>query len=852
MSRGTHGAALVAAATLVMFSEPQAAAGRQSVLDRPARLEVVGVPLSEALSRLGSASGVSVAFSPDLTASWQSVTCHCTDATVGDALVALLQGTGMRFSRRGLRVLVTPALGGIAGVVMDRAGAPVKGVEVQVAGAAASVVTDEEGGFSLLDLDEGRYTVQTNARGWSSESRPVDVAFGAVASVTIALEPLPIPLAGIVVTPGTFAALDPAATSAPVTLTREQIETQPQLGEDVLRSLQRLPGVVVDGVSARLNVRGATDREVLLRLDGLDLVHPYHMPDLDGAFSILDVAAIGGIDVMSGGFPARYGDRLAGIVEMHSRSPPARGSRTAVTLSIMNVGVLSQGAFAEGRGDWLVSARRGYADVALALLGSTDWFSPRYFDVFGKAEALVGSKNRIAIRALAAEDRLSYEDAEGEDRLRLSTRWINRAGWLTWTAFPGARTRVETVLAVGRSAHDRAGDGSDPSITLGAVEGALRDDSDLTFSGVRHEWTLDLTDRAALRFGGEWWVRRAAYDYWSWSLSRGPGGESIDTTNVDQRPTGSTSALHVTARMGGPTLAGEAGVRVDRVGHTEESYVSPRLGLTAKIGGPATLRAAWGIYRQAHGLDGLQVGDGESDFQPSERASQLSAGLEATLGSGLTARLEAYRRWVRQPLRRWVGMQRELVPFPELAGDRLLLDPDAARARGLELFVEARRRGWESAVTYVLASTEDRVGGDWVPRALDQRHSFRLLGSYRPGPAWIFSAGWQFHSGWPFTPHVLQADTTQAEATLAEGFGPYNSVRLPPYHRLDIRVTRQFDTRRGQVQVYLDLFNAYNRRNLRGLTYVLGATPDGRPALLPAAGQAQLPLLPSFGVRWVW
>jgi len=67
------------------------------MLDRPARLDVRDVPLEKALVLLQRASGVALAYSPDLVPDDHRVSCACKDLTVSQALDRLLKGTGLRY-----------------------------------------------------------------------------------------------------------------------------------------------------------------------------------------------------------------------------------------------------------------------------------------------------------------------------------------------------------------------------------------------------------------------------------------------------------------------------------------------------------------------------------------------------------------------------------------------------------------------------------------------------------------------------------------------------------------------------------------------------------------------------------
>jgi len=77
--------------------------------------------------------------------------------------------------------------------------------------------------------------------------------------------------------------------------------------------------------------------------------------------------------------------------------------------------------------------------------------------------------------------------------------------------------------------------------------------------------------------------------------------------------------------------------------------------------------------------------------------------------------------------------------------------------------------------------------------------------------------------------------------------GELNARRLPAYHRMDLRATRTFQVGRGRLSAFLDIFNVYNRENLRSYDYT-PHLPSGRA--IARSGETLLPILPSFGLTW--
>ena len=843
-------------------------------LDRIVGLELEQIPLRDALNQIQRATGVSLVYSPDFVPVNRTVSCPCGDKTLRESLEILLQGTNLTFDALDNQVRISPRrdagpesrLGVVAGLILNRdTGAPIPNALIQLSDGRGAL-SNENGRFILVNVPEGTYGLSVTGLGWEpADTSGIRVSAGETSAVEFRLKQRVIPLSALVVTPGTFVMLDDTKSVALQTLTREQIETVPQVGEDVFRSLKRLPGVAAGDISTRLYLRGGQDRETLILLDGMELYEPYHLKDFEGALGIVDVHAIGGIDLHAGGFPVDYGDKAAGVFDMETRNPPTEGTRTTLGLSVTNATVMSQGAFARGRGQWLFSARRGYMDIAFKLTDVDPGITPRYYDLLGKVKYQIGSRHLISAHFLQAGDKLELDtDAIGDGGIgKLSTGWGNSYGWITWNAFLSSRIRARTVASVGRISRRRVGFMSEPGRNRGPDLVDVSDRAHYEFGGVKQDWTVDLSDQVAFRTG--LLVNRllAHYDYdnFTSTLVVQPDGELVgipDSVDTRLDPDGTEVEAYGAFRFRPvPWATVEAGIRYDRRSYTGDSDLSPRFSALLKMTDRTTLRAGWGVYQQSQGIHELEAADGETTFALSERATQIAAGLEHELPHGIRGRLEAYHRTVDRPRRMYLNLWREILPFPELDGDRVRVDPSEARARGIEVLLRRDGPTWDWSASYALSSTEALIEDEWVPHYWDQTHALGLSLGWRPTPNWTITGAWQIHSGWPFTPQIIEFDTLtvfQGEGLDSalrwrEEFGALNADRLPAYHRLDLRVTRRFPLRRGALDVYVDLFNAYDQQNLRSYEYSVRFIGSDLK-WVRGPDEELLPLLPSIGLRW--
>ena len=616
---------------------------------------------------------------------------------------------------------------------------------------------------------------------------------------------------------------------------RRSIQSMPDIGEDPLRVTQRLPGAAASGASARTHFRGGEQGEVGIMLNGQWLFDPFHIRDYQNIFSAIDARAINGVEVYTGGFPVRYGDRMSGLILMESLELD-QSRRNEIGLSVFNTSLLTAGS--KDSWSWLASARRGNLDLII----DPQFGSPSYSDFFAELAYEFSPDNTLSFNALYADDgvRVVLEtDPEELEQVTSSTR--NAQFWLQLDSRWSASLRSSTVLSATAYSNRRNGSTSDPEKMIAEVT----DYRDVDQYGVRQDWTWRPSDRHVVQWGLQAVYGEARYDY---AASAEYGGlqavyrdqpESINrATSVT--PQGSSYAAYVSDRWKvSANMILEWGLRWDDQTYTDlpsDSQLSPRLSLLHKLGADTDLRLSWGRYHQSQGIHELQVEDGITNYWPAQRADHLIVGISRTIGDDNSLRVEAFHKDLGDVRPRFENLYDPLGILPELQADRVRLDPTSGESRGVEVSVDGSPGKWNWWASYTWSEAMDRIGGVSRPRSWDQRHAFQGGFGWTDG-TWTFAAATNIHSGWPRTQLALIDGEAVPGAQNEDNYGTFAS--------LDLRLSRKFDVRRGTLLAFVEISNATNRRNICCTDWDLDDEDQ-----LESSDDYWMPLLPAIGVLW--
>jgi len=196
-------------------------------------------------------------------------------------------------------------------------------------------------------------------------------------------------------------------------------------------------------------------------------------------------------------------------------------------------------------------------------------------------------------------------------------------------------------------------------------------------------------------------------------------------------------------------------------------------------------------------------------------------------------------------------ISRSASPTPALT--QALVQEGEGRAFGGQVLVRheltAGFFGWAS-YSIIRSERKDHPSSAWRLFDFDQTHVATVVASYELGAGFEIGARFRYSSGFPRTPVVGAINVPvpayiQTRRDVYEPlFGRQNSIRIPPFLQLDVRVAKRFTFDQVKAEVYLDVQNVTNRSNAEDIVYDYNYT--NRDYI------TGLPILPVAGARIEW
>jgi hypothetical protein len=618
----------------------------------------------------------------------------------------------------------------------------------------------------------------------------------------------------------------PIAAPGATTLDRREIATVPGSGNDLLASVDILPGITSNAFGGPTSfngvvIRGSAPEDSKILIDGFEVPFLYHTV---GFRSILPTESIDSLEYLPGGFDVSYGRASSGILSVTTRAGDAKTGGVG-ELSVIDGGVLAHGSVGNG-GRYLVAVRRSTIDLLLPSLIPEDadinlTTVPRYYDMQARYDVPLSARWQLALTAIGSDDSLELfadDEEDADERFFSRTRFLRGiadARWRSgqWTAsaavsalatevtFEGGENQFFNSIQAVSSARTeivrtqpKAAGLTNVVTRVGASADVGRADLDLAVGEVPDEGqpqSMGDPDDIRQRFQGVIWVP----DFGGWASSAATFGK---------------------ARLTG-------GVRVDAFARISEIAVQPRGELTIDLPAELKLRFAAGAYRRPPENQDEYL---DKDLDP-ERSTQMVAGVEYGPKDGLKVQVSGYytdrtRLLTRIDDGEYANVGRGTTMGGELLGIYRYNDVSA----------------WVS-YSYSRSTRVDEPGARERLFDFDQPHDLNLALSWKLG-RWQLGGRFRYSSGQPYTPVMSSVYDSDSDSYVPL-FGEVNTERGQGHHQLDLRMERTWQLGRVSLSAFLDVQNVYLNASTVGYGYSFDYSE--RFAF------ESIPILPSIGLR---
>jgi hypothetical protein len=718
----------------------------------------------------------------------------------------------------------------ISGSIKDSAsGEELIGVIVEVKELPQTGESTNKYGFYSLTLPEGTYTLLYSYLGYRTDSVKINLNKSTKRNMSMVVAGSSLQEVSI-----QGAKSNENVTSAQtgmVQLNVKEIAKIPVFfGEkDVLKTMQLLPGVISagDGGSGFFVRGGASDQNLVL-LDEAPVYNAYH---LLGFFSVFNSDAIKDVTLYKSGMPVEYGGRLASVEDIRMNDGNDQSYHLSGGNGLISSRLNFEGPIKKGKGSFLISGRRTYADLFLKLSSNTALknSSLYFYDFNLKADYILGDNDRIYLSGYLGKDVLGADNQFG-------INWGNATGTLRWNHIFGAKLFSNTSLIY--SNYNYNIDITSASLNIG-IQSTIRD------LNLKEEFQYYPNSKNKIIFG---------FNVIYHTILPGnitSNDSNINSTHIESRYALENSVFASDEFKVSDRIKFVAGIRVtsfsllgpgtfytydgngianDSAKYSTAQFVKtyinpePRFNATYLLNEVSSVKISYDRNVQNMHLLSNSTSSNPTDLWiPSsnnvkpEIADQVSIGYYRNfLNNKYEFSVETYYKAMQNQIDYKNGAQLNLNENVE---SQLLFGQ--GKSYGAEFFVKRKYGKLTGWLGYTLSKTELQIpgvnNGDWYPARQDITNDVDVVVIYDLSEKWSFSATWIYNTGYPVT---FPSGKYEVNDNVVYYYTSRNGYRMPAYDRMDVGATYHCKKHpHYQAEWSFSIYNVYDRWNAYTITF---------------------------------
>ncbi len=715
-----------------------------------------------------------------------------------------------------------------AGLIREKGTrAPVGEVTVYLKDTDYQATTQTDGQFEFRDLPPGQYRAVIPTLDYEKFETIETVAPGERTDVKYYLEPKVYGALEVVVR-GKKVEKEVSRT----VIKMKEAEAVAGLGGDAVKVVETMPGVARGVGGDGIVIRGSNAEDSKIYLDGHEIPILFHF---GGIKSVYNSSLLDEINLYTGGFSAQFGEATGGVIELKTRKPRLDRWGGYVDTSFIDATAMAEGPLTEDMG-LALAVRRSTTDLILNAVdpdidGMTFTTYPFYYDYQAKWHYKIDDNHSVGIDFYGLHEEMSM----GLDTVDDADPEIS-GGIGDVTSCHGAFIHYD-FQKDGFHSH------LSPGITVIYSKWKIGDffirekDYLLDFN---EDIRIDLTKNNTLAIGLR--VQRRYADLRA-NMILPPKEGDVDTS-FSNSPAVNTSiadgdvlaGLYVQDEIqAGPVLI-VPGLRVDFESWLRIVSAGPRAAVRWQVVKPLVLKAAGGLYSRSPDPDEMIEPFGNKGLEY-EQAVHGIGGLEWNITDTIFLDVQGYYKHMFNLVSR--------IQDPEPGGNKIYENGAKGYVFGGEVLL---RHNWTDNffgwISYSIsrAMRNDGPGTEYRRFDRDQTHNLVAVASWQFAKGWRIGGRFQYTSGEPYTNitgSIFNADNGTSLPLYDEA--NKNSMTMPDYHRLDLRLDKEWLFDKWILDTYLEVQNVYYHKNPVSSIHNYDYSESGY--------FRSYPILPSIGIR---
>ncbi len=642
----------------------------------------------------------------------------------------------------------------------------------------------------------------------------------------------------------------------------DEIKTLPAfMGEvDIIKTIQLLPGVssAAEGGQGFYVRGGGPDQNLVL----LDEAVVYNAAHLFGFFSVFNADAVKNVNLIKGGMPANFGGRMSSVLEVSMNEGNNKKFRVKGGIGAISSRITVEGPLKKNKGSFVLSGRRTYIDLIMkAAISDTSPFAGSsyfFYDMNLKMNYKLGDKDRLYLSGYYGKDEFNFGNIE--DGFSVDMPWGNGIAALRWNHLFSSRLFMNVT-----------GTYTNYLFKFGSAQDQFRFELN---SGIS-DWggKVDFSYYPSTRHTLKWGLDYTFHTFTPISVSAESNDVEFDT-GLAQKLISHESAAYVldefdlnekikinagirystfqhvgpfTRYFKGDGISTQDSTRTYEKGDLIQFYhgLEPRISGRIKLNKNSSIKAGYAYNYQYVHLTSLSAVSLPTDvWYPTTSKAKPQQGWQTSLGYFKNFNQNMFETSIEfyyKGLKNLIEYKEGALPNDNVNDntDNLLVF-GTGWSYGTEFFIKKKKGKFTGWIGYTWSKTErkfpDLNNGVPFPAKYDRRHDLSVILSYKLNERWVFSSAFIYATGNTLT---LPSSWYVQDQDLLFNYGPRNSTRMAPYHRLDLSATwyskaykEQKNLETGEtIKVKkkvrsnwaFSIYNVYNRAN----PYFLYVDNDG-------------------------